>query len=406
MKPQARPIPEEFVAKLGLPTLAPGKPFMPFVRKRHGKSYASQLRQLFSEPDSPDVIEARYRLIFESVDTAKTFQLTVLNPATVDCLHWWNTLDLPEGDILDFGCGCGIASCYFATIFPNRRVIGIDLDARAIECARELAESLKLANVTFHASDINQFDADTTFSNINSFYSLVAATDISVPDIGGFCYLPQVRNLLAESTISTASMIASHLSPDGLYSGVERIPSALVMAKLMGGFSSESMQLNAGSIRKVHAEHAIFGPESTIAAGFSKKGSQPLTADSLISLIAANFSDLQAEIEASRLSNVRFRRGVELAWPQGERPIQPKAHHYDFVAGGMRFYYHTTTLGYRELVRQTSAGDGIDNPDFDEVLDRAARRPEGEYEVRPLTFRDMETDLNASSHEATQTKPD
>lgn len=59
----------------------------------------------------------------ESLDTTKTFKLAILNPATAECLHWWNDLDFPEGDILDFGCGSGIAVFYFASVLPNRRVI-------------------------------------------------------------------------------------------------------------------------------------------------------------------------------------------------------------------------------------------------------------------------------------------
>lgn len=57
-------------------------------------------------------------------------------------------IDSP-GRILDLGCDNGIATCFFAMLFPHSEVIGIDINENGLYCAKELADKLKLSNVTF-----------------------------------------------------------------------------------------------------------------------------------------------------------------------------------------------------------------------------------------------------------------
>lgn len=55
-----------------------------------------------------------------------------------------------NGRVLDLGCGFGLFSLYFALRKPTCRITGIDLSERRIRQARESAEKLSLANVTYH----------------------------------------------------------------------------------------------------------------------------------------------------------------------------------------------------------------------------------------------------------------
>jgi 2-polyprenyl-3-methyl-5-hydroxy-6-metoxy-1,4-benzoquinol methylase len=73
----------------------------------------------------------------------------------------------PErGDILDLGCGFGLFSLYYAIMGPERRITGVDLDARRIEMARRCAASLGVTNARYHAEDVLQWRDDRTFDAI------------------------------------------------------------------------------------------------------------------------------------------------------------------------------------------------------------------------------------------------
>lgn len=62
---------------------------------------------------------------------------------------------LPEaGLVLDVGCGFGLFSLYFGASAPERRVRGIDLDARRVATARRAAARLGLDNVAYEARDV------------------------------------------------------------------------------------------------------------------------------------------------------------------------------------------------------------------------------------------------------------
>lgn len=52
--------------------------------------------------------------------------------------------------VLDFGCGVGILTCWFAQQQPETQFVGIDRSGRSIEVAREAAKARRIHNVQFH----------------------------------------------------------------------------------------------------------------------------------------------------------------------------------------------------------------------------------------------------------------
>lgn len=59
--------------------------------------------------------------------------------APFEALEW----DVPrEGDVLEVGCGHGVFSTYLALTSPERRVLGIDIDAEKVALARTAVERL------------------------------------------------------------------------------------------------------------------------------------------------------------------------------------------------------------------------------------------------------------------------
>ena len=83
----------------------------------------------------------------------------------------WNAYslgDVEDMDIVDLGCGTGIFAIGSALMGANSAV-GVDVDEDSITLAQEVKDKLKLDNLNFIVSDINDFDeglnADTVFQN-------------------------------------------------------------------------------------------------------------------------------------------------------------------------------------------------------------------------------------------------
>jgi 2-polyprenyl-3-methyl-5-hydroxy-6-metoxy-1,4-benzoquinol methylase len=98
-------------------------------------------------------------------------------------------------DVLDLGCGRGIALRMMAARYPRSRFLGIDLSAEAIAWAREQAAQDNLANVRYEARDAAQIDYTDAFDFITTFDAI---HDQARPDL-----------VLAN--------IARALRPDGVY---------------------------------------------------------------------------------------------------------------------------------------------------------------------------------------------
>lgn len=62
-----------------------------------------------------------------------------------------------EGEILDLGCGFGLFALYIAARKPNARVIGLDVNERRLQIARQAAGKLGIANVEFSQHDLREW---------------------------------------------------------------------------------------------------------------------------------------------------------------------------------------------------------------------------------------------------------
>jgi SAM-dependent methyltransferase len=77
---------------------------------------------------------------------------------------------LREGiDVLDAGCGRGLALIELARAFPESRFVGMDLCADAVDYARLAARNEGLTNVTFETRDLTGYVEPGRFDLIASF---------------------------------------------------------------------------------------------------------------------------------------------------------------------------------------------------------------------------------------------
>jgi SAM-dependent methyltransferase len=81
----------------------------------------------------------------------------------------------PARAVLDFGCGIGILTTFFARQYPAQRFVGIDRSTASIEYARRRAADLKLANVEFFSRDLDREAVPGLYDLVVSTHALLQA---------------------------------------------------------------------------------------------------------------------------------------------------------------------------------------------------------------------------------------
>lgn len=80
---------------------------------------------------------------------------------------------LDEGiDVLDVGCGRGMALVKMAERFPNSRFVGFDLSEEAVAFARECAIKHGLNNIRFEVRDLTTFHEPDSYDLVTAFDSI------------------------------------------------------------------------------------------------------------------------------------------------------------------------------------------------------------------------------------------
>jgi len=80
---------------------------------------------------------------------------------------------LPSGaEVLDAGCGVGILTTWYASLFPEVQFYGIDRSSASLLVAERQAASLHLVNLCFTTEDISQSRRPQTFDGIIATQSL------------------------------------------------------------------------------------------------------------------------------------------------------------------------------------------------------------------------------------------
>ena len=77
--------------------------------------------------------------------------------------------------ILDFGCGVGILTSFYATQFPEKQFVGVDRSQASITVAREKMKGLGLGNLRFECADVELQTIAGAHDLIVATHSLVQA---------------------------------------------------------------------------------------------------------------------------------------------------------------------------------------------------------------------------------------
>jgi 2-polyprenyl-3-methyl-5-hydroxy-6-metoxy-1,4-benzoquinol methylase len=68
--------------------------------------------------------------------------------------------------VLDIGCGFGLYGCYLASLYPEIRYTGFDLNPKRIALAQQAAKRLGLTNVEFRCQDARQLGGEGSYDAI------------------------------------------------------------------------------------------------------------------------------------------------------------------------------------------------------------------------------------------------
>ncbi len=80
-----------------------------------------------------------------------------------------------QGTVLDFGCGVGVLTTFYAKVFPNLMVVGLDRSSASVKAAQERAQALGLTNIRFESLDIERTPVPGPFDTILSVHALLQA---------------------------------------------------------------------------------------------------------------------------------------------------------------------------------------------------------------------------------------
>lgn len=109
-------------------------------------------------------------------------QPTILSVIHSQRYDYYEAVGLPVasrlGDarrVLDFGCGTGILTTFYARRFPDKEFIAVDRSPASIAVARQKSKELGLANVRFDCLDVERESLRGSFDLILATHALVQA---------------------------------------------------------------------------------------------------------------------------------------------------------------------------------------------------------------------------------------
>jgi SAM-dependent methyltransferase len=148
--------------------------------------FTSQRRQLSSADLTYLNRQVELKRSGDSRDEVAFYDLTA-QPTMLSVIHsqrydYYEAVGLPvasrlgdAGRVLDFGCGVGILTTFYARRFPDREFIAVDRSPASIAAARKKSKELGLANIRFDCLDVERESLRGSFDLILATHALVQA---------------------------------------------------------------------------------------------------------------------------------------------------------------------------------------------------------------------------------------
>ena len=343
-------------------------------------------RSIFEERQSGRVNTQHSAFFFESIDNTQIFH-TVVSPYLSVLLEKLNAIQFPPGDILELGCGAGVAACYLAAKFPEKKVVGVDLFPAVVETAENIARLLKLTNVEFRQAQIAELDLNRTFGSV---LSVALREEMSSGRQGSFGYFSAIQEM-PEALRAPASHLsrsaARHLSPEGMYFSFERCHDIASLATWIGELHSAGLAPRLELSEMLAFSSVLTGVEK-MPFLVSQHSEEVLDARALLGWRSAGSEDAQSKelnIEKRVYENHAWKIVKATEFGIRDELGDAAARVYLLECDREGLVYFTTNRGAREIIFETSFGGAqILTNKFEHLLGELTYNP-SVVDVRSIT---------------------
>lgn len=279
-------------------------------------------------------------------------------------LHWFiKSLDTPPKRVLDIGCDNGIVTCFYAMLFPGTEVVGIDLSENGINCARQLAEHLRLSNVTFkktgiiEASDlypVGHFNLITSVTTIKEVIGSFVTKLITHPDSHVIWSIEDLKiDVGSDAENKCLFSIQKLLNENGKYISFERWffedciwwSDKLKNAGLFIDWE-KSETLRFQEVGQNYSFPALIADKTVRKYDSLHSTTDFWLRDEIMDPQKRRvYEGVPAEMMLKRFVNKRFMGGVQCNYPKSSLQVRFEV----WTDNEMMFCYENSNSGYREL---------------------------------------------------------
>jgi precorrin-6B methylase 2 len=321
-KPKEKPATEEY----GRMTLGLVDNYFKTIGVRHPKSEAVYLKQGLKRfgkrfQDLTSIIGARadgasinpYDLKNSSLELSLYVGEHFASPMWREFASWLVRENLEDpSQVLDLGCENGVLTCFYASLWPNAKVVGIEQSDAAVTAARKLALNLGLANVSFENAEAHLYLSANSgrFDIIMATHSMheILERDRARKPFQWDREYERIEDVVLTDadayTIETLKHISAALAENGLFISLDRSPTEATMWWYAQCFEAAGMKISLSRSYSIECQGQRF---PLIVARRTRSGEARVTANEIVSLASfKKFADMKLSFK-EELADVMVR---------------------------------------------------------------------------------------------------
>lgn len=281
---------EQYMQQVGLKYIKSSNDFIAGLMMKTDKEYTTKLAsELNARGTGQSVSNAVfYRMKNESLD-ASIFVSAAFDGGLFR--HLGNMIidnsDLFGGKIIDFGCDCGIVTCFIAKMYPDCNIVGVDVNELAVKNAKLLAEKLGLKNVSFVTSSVFEYNDNEKADTVCSFRGLLDICYEETKALPFFGERESRENMYARAFSNYALAISGSLKDGGRLVSVERYTADYGWLGWMKALESHSLSFQSDRCSVMRASDINSVKEYSVT--FAQKSSGDSSADTYNIVLSRDF---------------------------------------------------------------------------------------------------------------------
>lgn len=360
---------QDFARKTGIgDQIKPGQ-FTKIFVKKFGEN-AIEFLDIFNERGDGE-IDLSYEIKNSSLEFANSIAGQFDRPKFFSAYSWLVKKKIEAKKILEIGCDNGWFTCLLATLYPEARVVGIDISPKAIELAKERASNLKINNIEFKTLDIIASDNEFVDDKFDLVIGITVFHEIfgSHGGPGGLYGDDSIWNKIHVYSNESYDLkikknfvdlpqflpIAKMLDPGGKFISFDRWSNQFGLLNWVRLCEHCGLNLDLFNSGMIGVKDCVeeFSESLPVTAFSIRKNNDRIKTSDEISSIVSFLKAKQIQIPENEFSELVYNSlrekdvlfGVEGEYLDGSGSIK-------FEIGtsqGLAYFYRTTILGYRKL---------------------------------------------------------